>query len=414
VTVPRTTTAWPQISVLLLAGIVAAFQVGKVPPALVFLHAQFGISALTAGWILSIFAAIGSLTGIVFGQLADQLGARRTVIGGLACIALASGLGALCTSVAPLLLTRVLEGFGFLSVAVGMPPLIASLTVPADRGVALGVWSSYMPLGIAAALVSAPWILGSGRWRALWIVAAALAAIAAVAVAALIHVTPETNPQANLSANVRTVLAARSPLAAGVAFGAYAATYFAIAGFMPTIIMATGASVATAASLSAFIALVNGGGNILAGVVAGHYSRFAILATGFIVVAAGGTIFYLTGLPLPVRVAGVAIGVFAAGMVPGTVSGSIVALAPKPQLIGTTQGLAQQLSSVGQLISPPLIALVGAERGGVAGAGVIVGLAVVGLAASAVLRQTFAAGAANAPRTMPRPRQRAAKRKEHE
>jgi predicted MFS family arabinose efflux permease len=392
----RTATAWPQVIVLLIAGIIAAFQVGKVPPSLTFLHADFGISALTAGWILSIFAAIGSLTGIVFGQLADQLGARRTVIGGLACIALASALGAACTSVAPLLLTRVFEGFGFLSVAVGMPPLIASLTVPADRRIALGLWSSYMPLGIASALVSAPWIIAAGgSWRVLWIVAGVLAALGALAIALLIHVTPAKKPHANLAANVRTVLAARSPLAAGVAFGAYAATYFAIAGFMPPIIMATGASVATAASLSAFIAIVNGGGNILAGVAARHASRFAILATGFGVVAVGGTLFYLTGLPLPVRIAGVAIGVFAAGMVPGTVSGSIVALAPTPQLIGTTQGLAQQLSSAGQLISPPLIALVGAERGGVAGAEVIVALAIVGLVASAVLQRT-SAGAARA------------------
>ena len=388
-TAARTATLWPHVIVLLLAGIVAAFQVGKVPPSLVFLHAQFGISPLTAGWILSIFAAIGALTGIVFGQLADQLGARRTVIGGLASIAIASALGAACTSVAPLLLTRVFEGFGFLAVAVGMPPLIASLTVPGDRRIALGLWSSYMPLGIAAALVSAPWIIAvGGSWRALWIVAAVLAVIATLAVALLIHITPEKKPHANLVANVRTVLAARSPFAAGVAFGAYAATYFAIAGFMPTIIMATGASVATAAWLSAFIAIVNGGGNILAGVAARHASRFTILATGFVVVAIGGSLFYLTGLPLPVRIAGVAIGVFAAGMVPGTVSGSIVALAPTPQLIGTTQGLAQQLSSVGQLISPPLIALVGAERGGIAGAGVIVALAIVGLAASGVLQRT--------------------------
>jgi MFS family permease len=388
VTAARAATSWPHVVLLLAAGVVAAFQVGKVPPSIVFFHAQFGVSPLTAGWILSIFAAIGSLTGIAFGQLADRLGARRTVIGGLACIALASGLGALCTSVAPLLLTRVFEGFGFLSVAVGMPPLIAALTIPADRRVALGLWSAYMPLGIASALVSAPLILGTGGWRLLWIVAAALAALAALAVALLVRVTAETKPPAHVLANVRTVLAARSPLAAGVAFGAYAATYFAIAGFMPTIIMATGASVATASSLSAFIAIVNGGGNILAGIVARRYSRFAILATGFIVVACGGTLFYLTELPLPLRIAGVAAGVFAAGMVPGTVSGSIVSLSPTPQLIGTTQGLAQQLSSVGQLISPPLIALVGAERGGWPGAAVITGLALVGLAASGVLART--------------------------
>jgi predicted MFS family arabinose efflux permease len=386
VTEARTATSWPRVVVMLLAGVVAAFQVGKVPPSIVAFHREFGIGALTAGWVLSIFAAIGALTGIAFGQLADKLGHRVTVIGGLACIAFASGLGSLANDVAPLLVSRVFEGFGFLSVAVGMPPLIAALTTVADRRVALGLWSAYMPLGIASALVSAPWILGAGGWRMLWVIAAGLAALASIAVAVVVRVTPERRPPSSLLANVRTVLAARSPLAAGVAFGAYAATYFAIAGFMPTIIMATGADVATAASLSAFIAIVNGGGNIVAGVAARNFSRFTIMATGFIVVAIGGTMFYLTGLPLPVRIAACAIGVFAAGMIPGTVTGSIVSLSPTPQLIGTTQGLAQQLSSVGQLISPPLIALVGAERGGLSGAGVIVGLAVVGIAASSVLR----------------------------
>lgn len=379
---------------MLFAGIVAAFQVGKVPPSIAAFHQEFGIGAITAGWILSIFAAIGAIAGIAFGQLADTLGHRRSVIGGLACIAIASGLGSLSTSVAPVLISRIFEGFGFLSVAVGMPPLIASITAVADRRVALGLWSAYMPLGIASALVCAPLILSGGGWRTLWLVAAALAAIAAVALAFAIRVTPEKRPPSSLLANVRTVLAARSPFAAGVAFGAYAATYFAIAGFMPTIIMATGATVTTAAELSAFIAIVNGGGNILAGVSAKHFSRTAILVTGFVVVAIGGTIFYLTGVPLPIRIIACAIGVFAAGMVPATVTGSIVMLAPTPQLVGTTQGLAQQLSSVGQLISPPLIALVGAERGGASGAAVIVGLAVVGIAASAALRATSRGGPA--------------------
>jgi MFS family permease len=388
VPVSRATTSWPHVVLMLFAGCVAAFQVGKVPPSIGALHRDFGIDALTAGWVLSIFAAIGALTGIVFGQLADKAGHRRTVIGGLACIAVASALGSFSTDVAPLLISRVFEGFGFLSVAVGMPPLIAAMTTGADRRVALGLWSAYMPLGIASALVCAPLILGAGGWRTLWLVAAALAAIAAIAIAIAVRAAPERRLPSSLFANVRTVLAARSPLAAGVAFGAYGATYFAIAGFMPTIIMATGASVATAASLSALIAIVNGGGNILAGVASRHFPRFTILTTGFVVVAIGGTIFYLTGVPLPIRIVACAIGVFAAGMVPGTVTGSIVTLSPTPQLVGTTQGLAQQLSSAGQLISPPLIALVGAERGGAPGAAVIVGLALVGIMASVVLRRT--------------------------
>jgi MFS family permease len=382
-------TAWRQIAVMVPAGIAAAFQIGKVPPAIAALHAQFGIDAVTAGWILSIVAAVGALAGITFGQLGDRVGHRRAVLGGLGCVAAASTLGAASPNVAVLLVARAIEGFGFLAVAVAMPPLIAAVTRPADRRLALGLWSSYMPLGIALGLISAPLMIAAAGWRVLWLVGAGLAAVAALAIAAGVRARPERPPAAPLGASIRTVLAARSPLLAGVAFGAYAATYFALAGFMPTIIMATGASAATAASLAALIAIINGGGNVLAGVAAQRFSRFAILATGFIVVAVGGTLFYSPRLSLALRIVGVAVGVFAAGLIPGTITGSIVAISPTRALVGTTQGLAQQLSSVGQLLSPPLIALVGAERGGTSGAIVVVVLALIGLAASALLHRTM-------------------------
>ncbi len=372
---------------LLGAGIAAAFQLGKVPPSIGALHAQLGIGALTAGWVISLFAVIGALSGVAFGQLADRVGHRRAVVGGLACIALASALGSLCTAVAPLLLTRVCEGFGFFAIAVGMPPLIGAVTTPASRRLALAIWSSYVPLGVALALVSAPPIVAAAGWPGLWRVAAAAAAVAAIAVAVVVRANPERRPAAPLWTNVGTVIAARSPLAAGLAFAAYAGSYFAITGFMPTILVAAGASAGAAGSLSAAIALLNGCGNILAGIAARRFSRFAILVTGFAVVAAGGALFYLTGVPLPLRIVAVGIGMCAAGMIPGTITGSIIVLSPTPQLIGTTQGLVQQLSSAGQLAGPPLIAAVGAERGGVAGAAVLAGLAALGIAAATALHR---------------------------
>jgi MFS family permease len=381
-------TSWARVAVLLSAGIAAAYQVGKVPPSVTTLEAHLGIGALTASWVISLFAVIGACAGVAFGQFADRIGHRRAVIGGLACIALASAAGAQCTSVGPLLVTRVFEGFGFFAIAVGMPPVIAAVTRPEDRRLALAIWSSYMPLGIAIALVTAPPILAAGGWPLMWQVGAGVAAVAAGAIALVAPAPPERHAPQPLLAGIRAVAGARSPLAAGVTFAAYAGSYFAITGFLPTIIMATGTGVATAGPLSAAIAVLNGCGNVLAGVAARHFSRFAILVTGFVLVAAGGAIFYLTGIPLPVRLVAVAAGMCAAGMIPGTITGSIITLSPSPQLIGTTQGLVQQLSSVGQLIGPPLIAAVGAERGGPAGAFVLGGLATIGIIAASALRRS--------------------------
>ncbi len=379
-------TSWARVAVLVSAGIAAAYQVGKVPPSVTILETQLGIGALTASWVISLFAVIGAFSGVAFGQLADRIGHRRAVVGGLACITVASAAGSLCTSVGPLLLTRVFEGFGFFAIAVGMPPVIAAVTRPDDRRLALAIWSSYMPLGIAIALVSAPPILTAGGWPALWQVAAGIAALAAAAIALVAPAPPERHAPQPLLAGIGTVARARAPLAAGVAFAAYAGSYFAITGFLPTIIMATGTSVAIAGPLSAAIAVLNGCGNVLAGVAARRFSRFTILGTGFVLVAAGGGIFYLTGIPLPLRLVAVAAGMCAAGMIPGTITGSIITLSPTPQLIGTTQGLVQQLSSVGQLIGPPLIAAAGAERGGPAGALVLATFATIGITAATILR----------------------------
>ncbi len=373
---------------LVSAGVAAAYQVGKVPPSVTTLEAQLGIGALTASFVISLFAVIGALAGIAFGQLADRIGHRRAVIGGLACIAVASTAGSFCTSVGPLLLTRVFEGFGFFAIAVGMPPVIAAVTRTQDRRLALAIWSSYMPLGIALALVSAPPVLAAGSWPLLWQTAAGVATLAAVAIALVAPAPPEGHAPQPLLAGIRAVAGARGPLSAGVAFAAYAASYFAITGFLPTIIMATGTSVAIAGPLSAVIAVLNGCGNVLAGIAARHFSRFAILTTGFVLVATGGGIFYLTAIPLPLRLVAVALGMGAAGMIPGTITGSIITLSPAPQLIGTTQGLVQQLSSVGQLIGPPLIAAAGAERGGIAGAIVLATLAAIGITAANVLRRS--------------------------
>jgi predicted MFS family arabinose efflux permease len=384
--IPRTTTAWPQLAVLLCAGIAVAFQVGKVPPAVVALHDTLGIGALSAAWVISLFAVIGTLSGVAFGHVADRIGHRRAVLGGLVCMALASAAGSLCTSLTPLLITRVLEGFGFFGIAVGMPPLIGALTAPVHRRLALGIWSSYMPLGIALALAIAPPILAAGGWPGLWRVAAVAVGAAAVAVALVVRVDAEPIVTAPLWTSVRTVVAAGSPLAAGFTFAAYTAIYFAVAGFMPTVLVAAGASTGVAAGLSAVVALLNGGGNILAGVAARRFARFTILRGSFVIAAAGGATFFLPGVPLPLRVVAIGVGMCAAGMIPGTITGSIIALAPAPNLISTTQGLVAQLSSAGQLAGPPLIAVAGAERGGLAGALVLVGLALIGVTSAALLR----------------------------
>jgi MFS transporter, CP family, cyanate transporter len=102
---------------VVLAGVVAALHVGKLPPALPALQADLGLSLVQAGFLLSMVQLAGMLTAIVIGLWADRVGLKRAMVGGLWVLAGASASGSAVSSATALLTLRALEGMGFLWVA---------------------------------------------------------------------------------------------------------------------------------------------------------------------------------------------------------------------------------------------------------------------------------------------------------
>ena len=81
-------TSWLAVAAIAVAGIVAAFQIGKLPAALPVLRAELGLSLVEAGWIVSALAAVGVATGMVWGFVADRFGHRRMLLSGLGVVVL--------------------------------------------------------------------------------------------------------------------------------------------------------------------------------------------------------------------------------------------------------------------------------------------------------------------------------------
>ena len=117
---------------VVLAGGVAALQVGKLPPALPALQAELGLTLVQSGFLLSMVQLAGMSLAVFMGLLADGMGLKRSMVRGLCLLALASGLGAFATSTAALLALRAIEGLGFLLVALPAPALIRRLVPPAQ------------------------------------------------------------------------------------------------------------------------------------------------------------------------------------------------------------------------------------------------------------------------------------------
>ncbi len=70
-------TRWSIVALAVVAGIAVGFAVGKVPPAIVVISADFGLGKVAAGWLASIFFAFGAGFGVMTGMAGGRIGARN-------------------------------------------------------------------------------------------------------------------------------------------------------------------------------------------------------------------------------------------------------------------------------------------------------------------------------------------------
>ncbi|WP_198031120.1 MFS transporter [Bradyrhizobium sp. th.b2] len=183
---------WATVAVVMGCGIGAALQVGKVPIAASMLQQSLGIDLAAVGTVAGIFAVLGLIGSVPAGVVIAAVGARRVLLCGLAAIALGAASGALAPSLAVLLVSRLLEGLGFLLVMVAAPALLDRVVDVSARDVTMAVWSCVMPFGIALALVAGPIFDG---WRAIWWASAAFVALLFVLAGVIVpEVASQTGP----------------------------------------------------------------------------------------------------------------------------------------------------------------------------------------------------------------------------
>lgn len=374
---------WPAL-VVVLAGVSAALQVGKLPPAVPALQASLGIGLVEAGFLLSLVQLAGMTLGMVAGLLADGIGLRRCMLAGLMLVAGASAAGALVPpgpqALRALLLLRVLEGVGFLLVVMPGPALVRALSPPNAERLAMGFWGTYMPLGIALGLLLGPAVLQAWGWPAWWMGLGAASALAALLVwrsvpsdAARAMVPSRAGmPARSAPWPQRVALTLRTTGAwhVALAFAVYASQWMAVVGFLPAVYAGAGISAGASALLTSLVAALNIAGNLLGGRLLQRGTAPAhVLRLGFLALAAGGLVAFAQWGPtawLPPAVRYLAVCAFSlfGGVVPATLFALAVRVAPTPGTVSSTVGLMQQASACGQLLAPPAVAWLARQVGG--------------------------------------------------
>jgi MFS family permease len=367
-------TNWGVVIAAFGAGVVGAVHVGKVPAALPAIRAEFGLDLVAAGWIVSIFSATAILFGMAAGLMSDRLGHRRIAIGGLLLLACGAGLGSMATGGGMLLATRLAEGLGYIIAVVAAPSIIAQASAPEDRRLAVGIWGAFMPTGMGAMLIAAPFLQAWVGWRGSWAATAVLTLIWTAIMARSFYrwqppgtATPPQHPWRNLLITVR----ARGPWLLSLCFGCYSLPWIALMVWLPTFIVEQrGLPVRYAALLTVAAVLINLPGNILGGWLS-HKSvpRGLLVAVAGAMIVLSGPLIYLDVLPDGARFGVCLIYSFVSGIVPAALLGAAPWFAPGQGQIATTNGLIVQGSHLGLLSGPPLAAaLVGLTGGWQGGA----------------------------------------------
>ncbi len=364
---------------VVVAGVVAALHVGKLPPALPVLKDLLGITLLQAGFLLSLVQLAGMTLGLVTGLATQRVGLRRSMIAGLLVLGCASALGGLAQGADWLLATRALEGLGFLWVVLPAPGLVRRL-VPEERlNGMLGVWGAYMPLGTSLALLLGPSVMHlvppDWGWRVWWWWLSALSGALAMLLLWRVPADRSFEPLSalphsgveNSQAGKLLSLTLRSPAAwlLALTFAMYSGQWLAVIGFLPSIYAQAGVAGSSTAWLTAGAAAVNILGNLAAGRLLGAGMQpVALLGTGFAAMAGGSMLAFGAAASPGLQYAGVLVFSMVGGLIPATLFSLALRLAPSINTVSTTVGWIQQWSAIGQFTGPPLVAWVAVFAGG--------------------------------------------------
>ena len=347
------------------AGLIAAFHMGKVPAALPDITDSLQLSLTQAGLIVSVFSLIAATLGLFIGIFSFRIGHINSGIIGLAAVTTGSFLGGVSDSYTQLLLSRVLEGLGFVLIAITMPGIINTLCPPKHKPFAMGVWGAFIPAAMAIMLLTTPSIIAYKSWREVWFLVAIVSLSWLVIFSLGFRRIQFEQPALNDTLIHLKRLVSRTPLTLVCIFICYSAMFAAVTAFLPTFwIEELKLSSRDAAYLSALVVSANIIGNISAGIATGRAVTInKLLLAAFIFGGGGAILLFQSSLPWQLTLCSAIVFTLFSGLIPGAIFANLPNFVPHVAAIPLMVGLVFQGAGIGQVSGPILLSL-SVELGG--------------------------------------------------
>ncbi len=166
------------LAVSMLAAFLTPFMASSMNVAMPFVGKEFGLSAVTLGWVLTAYTLAAAMLLVPFGRLADIVGRRRILAAGLALDITGSLIGALAPSVTVLILARVVQGVGGAMIFGTSVAILTSVYPQQARGRALGLSVASTYTGLSLGPVLGGFVVHAWGWRGVFVVTVPIAASA--------------------------------------------------------------------------------------------------------------------------------------------------------------------------------------------------------------------------------------------
>lgn len=183
--------AWVILWVVYLASVAAPLNQFKVPPILPSLAGELGLTLTQAGTLMSSIALVGLALALPAGMILQRLGPKLTGLLSLGSIAAGSVIGALSGSVEILIASRLMEGLGMGLMAVIAPATIAMWFPRERQGGPMGIWATWVPVGMLVIFNLAPAMTAALGWRSVWWLGAGYTLLIMVAFGLLVRRPPD-------------------------------------------------------------------------------------------------------------------------------------------------------------------------------------------------------------------------------
>jgi len=170
------------------AGVAAPLNQFKVPPMMNQLMSALGVNLAVSGWFMSVFALVGVLFALPSGYLIRKIGMKFSGIIALSALLAGSVTGGLSHSAGILIFSRVIEGVGLCLISVTGPASISAWFPDDKRGMAMGIWATWVPTGTIIMYLLAPLL---GEWRSAWFFTSVYTAAVLVLFALFFHMPAE-------------------------------------------------------------------------------------------------------------------------------------------------------------------------------------------------------------------------------